>query len=48
MSGMKHYLMTTWIVYLDLNMIDVREERGSCPVFNIDNVLHIINDIYTN
>ncbi len=29
-------------------MIDVREGRGSCHVFNIDSVLHIINDIYTN
>ncbi len=29
-------------------MIDVREGRGSCHIFNIDNVLLIINDICTN
>ncbi len=29
-------------------MIDVREGRGSCHVFNIDHVLHIITDIGTN
>ncbi len=29
-------------------MIDVRECRTSCHVFNIDNVLHIISDICTN
>ncbi len=29
-------------------MTDVREGRRSCDVFNIDNVLHSINDICTN
>ncbi len=29
-------------------MIDIREGRGSCDVFNIDGVLHSINHIYTN
>ncbi len=27
-------------------MIDLREGRESCHVFNIDNVLHIINDMH--
>ncbi len=26
-------------------MFDIREGRGSCDVFNIDDVLHIINHI---
>ncbi len=29
-------------------MIDVREGRGSCHVFNIDDVLYTINDICAN
>ncbi len=29
-------------------MIGVREGRRSCHVFNIDDVLHIINDIYVH
>ncbi len=40
MSRMKRYVMKRWI--------DIREGRGSCDVFNINDVLHIINDICTN
>ncbi len=31
-----------------ITMIDVMEGRRSCHVFNIDDVLHIINDIYVH
>ena len=30
------------------DMINVREGRGSCDVFNIDAALHIVNDICIN
>ncbi len=29
-------------------MIDIREGKGSCNIFNVDDMLHIINDICTN
>ncbi len=29
-------------------IIDIRKGQGSCDVFNIDDVLHIINHICTN
>ncbi len=32
-------------VYVLKEMIDIKEGRGSCDVFNIDDALHIINDM---
>ncbi len=46
MSGIKHYVMKRCISVLK-EMIDIREGRGSCEPKNIE-VLHIINDIFTN
>ncbi len=34
-------------IYILEKMIDIREGRGYCCVFNMDDLLHIINDIFT-
>ncbi len=51
--SVKEILNETWNEEMDCisvfkEMIDVREGRGSCHIFNIDDALHIINDICTN